>query len=74
MYAPKTMEEQSAIQYAQQTMSVLNEKIKDGKTLTGAEKAQVQQIDRQIMPIIFKETSFEWQAKQESTQAGNTID
>ena len=74
MFQPRTVGQQNAIQYAQNTMSVINQKIKDGKTLTGAEKAQIQQIDRQIMPLVFKETSFEWQAKQESTQAGNTID
>ena len=74
MFEPRTVGQQNAIQYAQNTMSVINQKIKDGKTLTGAEKAQIQQIDRQIMPLVFKETSFEWQAKQESTQAGNTID
>lgn len=74
MFQPRTVGQQNAIQYAENTMSVINQKIKDGKTLTGAEKAQIQQIDRQIMPLVFKETSFEWQAKQESTQAGNTID
>lgn len=74
MFQPRTVEQQNAIQYAQNTMSVINQKIKDGKTLTGAEKAQIQQIDRKIMPLVFKETSFEWKAKNESTQAGNTMD
>ena len=74
MFEPQTNGELGAVQYAQEIMQVLNQKVQNGRTLTAAEKAQVQQIDRQIMPTVFQRTSFEWQAKNESTQPGNTMD
>jgi hypothetical protein len=73
MFQPRTVGQQNAIQYAQNIMSVINQKIKDGKTLTGAEKAQIQQIDKQIMPLVFKETSFEQGTKDDASKAVNPM-
>ena len=62
------------VNYARQVYNNINKKIKDRKQLTPIDLAQLEEVDKKLMPQVFKQTSFEWQQKNESTQPGNTFD
>ena len=62
------------VNYARRIYKNINNKIRDGKKLTPIDLAQLEQVDKKLMPQVFKQTSFEWQQKNESTKPNNTFD
>ena len=73
MYQPTTQEGAIMRYNAMQVMNTIYEKVRRGDRLTGAEKAQVQQYDKRIMPLVFEQTSFEQSTKDDASQAVNPM-
>ena len=72
-FNPTTQKEFAMKTLAQDVMGKVYEKVRRGEKLTGAEKAQVQQYDQRLMPLVFEATSFEQSTKDDASQASNPM-
>lgn len=73
MYQPTTQDGAIMRYNAMLVMNNIYEKVRRGDKLTGSEKAQVQQYDRRLMPLVFEQTSFEQSTKDDASKAVNPM-